>query len=48
MFGGMYFLVNGVQFPGRESIDWLVWGLSSLVHWCFQVSKSLSKPLLAP
>lgn len=36
------------EFVGRDQIDWIVLGLSSLLNWSFQVLKSLGKPLEAP
>lgn len=41
-------ITNDEQFVGREQIDWIVFGLSSLLNWSFQVFKSLGKPLEAP
>ena len=42
------FDANDEQFVGRDQIDWIVLGLSSLLNWSFQVLKSLGKPLEAP
>lgn len=36
------------EFVGRDQIDWIVLGLSSLLSWSFQILKSLGKPLEAP
>ena len=36
------------QFVGRDQIDWIVLGLSTLLNCCFQVLQSLGKPLEAP
>lgn len=36
------------EFVGRDQIDWIVLGLSSLLNWSFQVLRSLGKPLEAP
>ena len=41
-------IANDEQFVGREQIDWIVLGLSSLLNWSFQVLQSLGKPLKAP
>ena len=41
-------MTDDEQFVGREQIDWIVLGLSSLLNWSFQVFKSLGKPLEAP
>ncbi len=42
------FNANDEQFVGRDQIDWIVLGLSSLLNWSFQILKSLGKPLEAP
>ena len=39
---------NDEQFVGRDQIDWIVFGLSSLLNWSFHILKSLGKPLGAP
>ena len=33
------------QFVGRDSVDWIVLGLSGLLRWCIQFIKSMKKPL---
>lgn len=35
------------QFVGRDSLDWIVFGLSSLLNSCFQMSRALGSPLHA-
>ena len=45
---GRLFTANDEQFVGRDQIDWIVLGLSSLLNWSFQVLKLLGKPLEAP
>ena len=40
-------IANDEQFVGRDQIDWIVLGLSSLLNWSFQVLQSLGKPLEA-
>ena len=42
------FIADDKQFVGRDQIDWIVLGLSSLLNLSFQVLKSLGKPLEAP
>lgn len=44
--GSLLLMVN--KFVGRDQIDWIVLGLSSLLSWSFQILKSLGKPLEAP
>ena len=33
------------QFVGRDSEDWIIYGIAGLLQWCLQVKKSLKKPL---
>ena len=33
------------QFVGRESTDWVILGISELLQWCIQLTKSLKKPM---
>lgn len=40
----MKYTTNDSQFVGRESIDWIVLGISGLLHWCIQLTKSLKQP----
>ena len=37
-----------LQFVGRETIDWVVNGLSTLLNWVFQYAKSAGKALPVP
>lgn len=41
-------ITNGEQFVGRDHIDWIVLGLSSLLNWSFQILRSQGKPLKTP
>lgn len=34
-----------LQFVGRDSLDWVIHGISDLVQWCIQFIKSTKKPL---
>lgn len=36
---------NGLQFVGRDHVDWILFGLASLLDWCIQLMKSTKKPL---
>lgn len=45
---GWRLLANNIQFVGRDERDSIVFGLSSLLNWAFQVLQSLGKPLEAP
>ena len=38
-------LTNDGQFVGRDSTDWVVFGISELLQWCIQLTKSLKKPM---
>lgn len=45
---GWLLVTNDEQFVGRDQIDWIVLGLSSLLNWSFQILQSLGKPLGPP
>ena len=45
-FGVQSLMIN--QFVGREQVDYIVCGLSSLVNSCLQFLQSQGKPLEAP
>lgn len=45
---GSHLNSNDEQFVGRDQIDWIVYGLSSLLNWSFHILKELGKPLGAP
>lgn len=45
---GRLIIANDRQFVGRDQIDCIVLGLSSLLNWSFRVSKNLGKRLEAP
>lgn len=47
-FGTLILMMNDEQFVGRDQIDWIVFGLSSLLNEAFQILKDLGKPLRAP
>ena len=34
-----------LQLVGRDSIDWVVSGMTGLLHWCIQLMKSKKRPL---
>ena len=34
-----------LQFVGRESVDWVVAGITGLLQWCIQLMKSRKRPL---
>ena len=36
---------NILQFVGRDHVDWILFGLTSLLDWCIQLMKSTKKPL---
>ncbi|MCJ1245998.1 hypothetical protein MMC30_003202 [Trapelia coarctata] len=33
------------EFVGRDSIDWIVHGITGLLHWCIQLMRSKKRPL---
>ena len=45
---GQFHIAKAGQFVGRDQVDWIVFGLSSLLNWSFQILQSLGKPLGAP
>lgn len=45
---GLLLIADDEQFVGRDQIDWIVLGLSSLLNWAFQVLQSQGRPLEAP
>ena len=45
---GWLLIADDEQFVGRDQIDWIVLGLSSLLNWAFQVLQSQGRPLEAP
>ena len=36
---------DALQFVGRDSVDWVVSGITGLLHWCIQLMKSKKRPL---
>lgn len=41
----VYLGANILKFVGRDSIDWIVFGIAGLLQWCIQFTKSLKKPM---
>lgn len=42
----IYADTDRAQFVGRDSIDWVVFGIVGLLQWCIQLTKSLKKPMV--
>ena len=38
-------IADSHKFVGRDSIDWVIHGISILLNWCIQLAKPLKKPL---
>lgn len=38
-------IADSRKFVGRDSIDWVIHGISVLLNWCIQLAKPLKKPL---
>ena len=38
-------IADSCKFVGRDSIDWVIHGISTLLNWCIQLAKPLKKPL---
>ncbi|MCJ1379414.1 hypothetical protein MMC17_002515 [Xylographa soralifera] len=33
------------EFVGRDGVDWIIYGITGLLHWCIQLMKSNKRPL---
>ncbi|MCJ1398303.1 hypothetical protein MMC11_001500 [Xylographa trunciseda] len=33
------------EFVGRDGVDWIIYGITGLLHWCVQLMKSSKRPL---